>query len=188
MSWNFLTLSYWQRTSVVSLLVRLWVEISQPFELCTVRSSASLWGCELKSLLTDRGIGLFSQPPCEAVSWNSEVLTCTRYTPCQPPCEAVSWNIGHYSNSELEKSQPPCEAVSWNRIRTKIQLRVGRQPPCEAVSWNIKISVLVLWEIKSASLWGCELKFHFAFSFFRDEFVSLLVRLWVEISIRSLSI
>ena len=80
---------------LVSLLVRLWVEIfwqhlkAIRFQsiLSTrlvswnilaalkgkqLRSSASLWGCELKSLYKGKTAQLkMRQPPCEAVSWNA---------------------------------------------------------------------------------------------------------------------
>ena len=58
----------------------------------------------------------------------------------------------------LKQCQPPCEAVSWNTLYERILSPSHRQPPCEAVSWNIN--------------------FHF---FLYPFFVSLLVRLWVEI-------
>ena len=56
--------------------------------------------------------------------------------------------------------QPPCEAVSWNNFLPVVYINISRQPPCEAVSWN-KLNVL------------CSVRWT----------VSLLVRLWVEISI-----
>ena len=83
------------------------------------------------------------------------------------------------------------------------ELPLISQPPCEAVSWNMANVTTYTTRAKSASLWGCELKF---LSFFTGEEyglsaslwgcelklselgfrtvseVSLLVRLWVEIS------
>ena len=35
-----------------------------------------------------------------------------------------------------------------------------RQPPCEAVSWNVRTSWTFPGGSLSASLWGCELKYH----------------------------
>ncbi len=77
----------------------------------------------------------------------------------QPPCEAVSWNIPCQHTVLLSNRQPPCEAVSWN----------AQDRHC---SWRWSVSLLVrLWveiEIwpavlrclyRSASLWGCELKY-----------------------------
>ena len=76
-----------------------------------------------------------------------------------------------------------------------------RQPPCEAVSWNFNQTITATGRIRSASLWGCELKcsrsrlhiLHYsqppceAVSWnpflglnLTSAEVSLLVRLWVE--------
>ena len=100
---------------VVSLLVRLWVEIASPWLLSLLWTSASLWGCELKC---------------------SQWVLCCSCAYCQPPCEAVSWNI-------------PADEVLKD---------AGGQPPCEAVSWNSDFPSIRL-VARSASLWGCELKF-----------------------------
>ena len=64
---------------------------------------------------------------------------------------------------EKKPRQPPCEAVSWNVVFLCIELIAVRQPPCEAVSWNFESENAVL-----------------------PLFVSLLVRLWVEIKINRL--
>ena len=55
-------------------------------------------------------------------------------------------------------SQPPCEAVSWNKPSVDTVKWWKSQPPCEAVSWNSDRIQLLL-----------------------AVYVSLLVRLWVEI-------
>ena len=243
----------WDRKSTrkeVSLLVRLWVEIPTPRTYhVTCSSSASLWGCELKclipfcykpvkivSLLVRLWVEMVRfpvwqaaptcQPPCEAVSWNtlhafvknwrqqsaslwgcelkSQTLELsTVRSGCQPPCEAVSWNrcicyspsVGLMSASlwgcelkyiealtrkskagsaslwgcELKWSnefrwfcfdrQPPCEAVSWNASWRKYGEIVSCQPPCEAVSWNTSPVISSIHWLRSASLWGCELKY-----------------------------
>ena len=145
-------------------------------------SSASLWGCELKcawcifrtircivSLLVRLWVEIIllvcfypnktSQPPCEAVSWNA---ICTKHLLLylrQPPCEAVSWNLETKLTKTLQRSQPPCEAVSWNYIISLFVSTLQCQPPCEAVSWNVLFSVNKKRNTKSASLWGCELKY-----------------------------
>ena len=56
------------------------------------------------------------------------------------------------------------------------------QPPCEAVSWNIFLQLFQLCSFRSASLWGCELKYGTDNYNCKSSDVSLLVRLWVEIS------
>ena len=149
----------------VSLLVRLWVEIPKPW------------------------VGLKPyprQPPCEAVSWNDKRLSERLRFLRQPPCEAVSWNMTQGQISEDNTvsllvrlwveipcftkpnndglCQPPCEAVSWNKSESSYKISLPCQPPCEAVSWNI---------IDISSRW--------------IQFVSLLVRLWVEIQLLLLS-
>ena len=168
----------------VSLLVRLWVEISR---------KRNHWRTA------------FCQPPCEAVSWNGTPMKTFSIGNCQPPCEAVSWNIMAYVCFVGDRCQPPCEAVSWNvltivalsdesssaslwgcelkcfeflfslgeipvsllvRLWVEIHQRSGSgkaqqgQPPCEAVSWNIM-----------------------ACACFVGDRVSLLVRLWVEMPV-----
>ena len=144
----------------VSLLVRLWVEI--PY-------------LHLHYHLSDR------QPPCEAVSWNSRDIARTSKTSCQPPCEAVSWNTSKMNVTHKKLSSASlwgCELKYGGQV---FQRHRTCQPPCEAVSWNINrrncrlwdmVSLLVrLWveitachsetnSIQSASLWGCELKYH----------------------------
>ena len=99
----------------------------------------------------------------------------------QPPREAVSWNnFWFWLNSQCVQSasswgcelkylpaayrgvkcrQPPREAVSWNVVCDRQISSIQSQPPREAVSWNASLGRTI------GSL-----------------FVSLLVRLWVEIS------
>ena len=76
----------------------------------------------------------------------------------QPPREAVSWNNIVFSFSMSSAGQPPREAVSWNRLLSSLVLHSLCQPPREAVSWNA-----------------------WTFPVLTNCFVSLLVRLWVEI-------
>ena len=103
----------------VSLLVRLWVEIARVWEYCYERpASASLWGCELKCSKLLFYSANNRQPPCEAVSWNTNIWTTMMQNPSQPPCEAVSWNTPSTYLYTGYDGQPPCEAVSWN-----VQLR-----------------------------------------------------------------
>ena len=120
--------------------------------------SASLWGCELKSLHSLYNSCGFSQPPCEAVSWN--ITNLIDKNNCCPVSLLVrlwvemlnDWNI-----FRLRKGQPPCEAVSWNTPSAKLSWKGICQPPCEAVSWNTSAYSSNGWPL-----------------------VSLLVRLWVE--------
>ena len=197
------TKSYMEALQFVSLLVRLWVEISVSPKHHFHSMSASLWGCELKCKKVGIKMAEISQPPCEAVSWNNNVRTNHNIFHSQPPCEAVSWNYQLIYMICLIPCQPPCEAVSWNVGIPCKYLGTLRQPPCEAVSWNINVSE-TLDETKrqppcEAVSWnnffGCS---HTVYNrqppceavswnnFFHvlcfSLYVSLLVRLWVEIT------
>ena len=151
---------YAVNTSLVSLLVRLWVEITLNIPQASYSNS---------------------QPPCEAVSWNV-MLANPKLNELQSAslwgCELKYkiWKV----NPPCCFSQPPCEAVSWNNlpirlfhflpvsllVRLWVEIKTAEvavsavvgQPPCEAVSWNTTVTPVSSWI-----------------------FVSLLVRLWVEI-------
>ena len=105
-------------------------------------------------------------------------LILTHYRKSQPPCEAVNWNTSKTKSMSPSMSQPPCEAVNWNVFPPKekgwslsaslwgcelkflcgcIVLFQFCQPPCEAVNWNKSIHLRMSKNI-----------------------VSLLVRLWIE--------
>ena len=122
-------------------------------------SSASLWGCELKWCFWLHHVIRF----LSASLWGCELKFCwysaSMTVNCQPPCEAVSWNEQLTIQKDIRWSQPPCEAVSWNMRQLPTVLYKNCQPPCEAVSWNAV---------------STQSQFTHA--------VSLLVRLWVEIS------
>ena len=168
-------------TAMVSLLVRLWVEIASPWLLSLLWTSASLWGCELKCLIQDASLSVSRQPPCEAVSWNasrgrlkyptfvsllvrlwvemlmyllsfSHTLMSASLWGCELKCS--QWVLC----CSCAYCQPPCEAVSWNIPADEVLKDAGGQPPCEAVSWNSDFPSIRL-VARSASLWGCELKF-----------------------------
>ena len=123
------------------------------------RLSASLWGCELK--LKD------SIEPClegtSASLWGCELkwLRRTRmfFRFCQPLYEAVSWNKTKENGRDWADRQPLYEAVSWNIRKVEAIIAVCRQPLYEAVSWNVEWRKNIMENKKSASLWGCELKF-----------------------------
>ena len=122
----------------VSLLVRLWVEMSNPNSSRTFASNVSLL-VRLWVEIISWYVGSTKdsrQPPCEAVSWNAWCPFTEAAADRQPPCEAVSWNIKRLRKEQSTRSQPPCEAVSWNSKADKTVLQKSCQPPCEAVSWN----------------------------------------------------
>ena len=146
----------------VSLLVRLWVEMT-----------------------TQRNVihGLKCQPPREAVSWNKGDPKAEVEKMCQPPREAVSWNEQALGN----EGRKPTSASSWGcELKYAYESRQtwrSSQPPREAVSWNdvagsyvvgIVVSLLVRLWVEMSRI-SCRQ---------HKEIVSLLVRLWVEISSR----
>ena len=77
--------------------------------------------------------------------------------------------------------QPPCEAVSWNMFFHNFFSGRICQPPCEAVSWNNKVEVMKQCDTVSllVRLW---VEISRVLKINRKQKVSLLVRLWVEIS------
>ena len=146
----------------VSLLVRLWVEISAS------PSYHNRWPC---------------QPPCEAVSWNKLHGTPQPRIWGQPPCEAVSWNIGI--------SAGPYHVMVSLLVRLWVEIPLLEYcHPIPTVSLLVRLWVeikpysMLPGPLMSASLWGCELKYIFHISSRMANIVSLLVRLWVEIGIR----
>ena len=125
----------------VSLLVRLWVEILILEVLSTMLDVSLLVRLWVEIWLSEnRYPHIHSQPPCEAVSWNTNIA------------RSASWGV----------RQPPCEAVSWNAYQNDLQ------------SQNKKVSLLVrLWvEISMKDIASLLI------------IVSLLVRLWVEIIVK----
>ena len=146
------------------------------------KESASLWGCELKW----PGDSIHAGTLCVSLLvrlWVEIIVSFSPDTPllCQPPCEAVSWNLWCYRCSVgaiQSASLWGCELKWWKvaecnyidksaslwgcelkLVDSLTFLHHFRQPPCEAVSWNIFLKML----------YGITL-------------VSLLVRLWVEIT------
>ena len=140
MSWNFTYLNATDTRRVVSLFVRLWVEM--------IRQNTIL-------------LILCRQPLREAVSWNTKIVLEVENTESQPLREAVSWNTwNRYDVYWSSCSQPLREAVSWNKRLS------GRWICCfkSASSWGCELKYQNCLRSrkyrKSASSWGCELKFH----------------------------
>ena len=144
----------------VSLLVRLWVEMSTTDAHKTNIWSASLWGCELKyqvswilrqmcivSLLVRLWVEILLH------------LHIRRLTLRQPPCEAVSWNEFRCSYLQTNMSSASLWGCELKYLWQKESDSHKGQPPCEAVSWNVAPLSEVLPFSTSASLWGCELKY-----------------------------
>ena len=142
-------------------------------------SSSSLWGCELKNPISVIRKLATSHPPCEDVSWKSNIargssdylviLLVRMWVENTPPINVMIPTLRH----------PPCEDVSWKDNIADIDGGWFGHPPCEDVSWkgyanDITLYVYVIllvrmwvekWKImhqrlqkRSSSLWGCELK------------------------------
>ena len=139
-SWNLILQVLYLLLYIVSLFVRLWVEILYSV---TIRSYKN------------------RQPLREAVSWNFIVTFQLCLDARQPLREAVSWNTVGWQSSATSSCQPLREAVSWNPYERDTQ-RTGTS---------------------SASSWGCELKWTPDTPCSTPVYVSLFVRLWVEICI-----
>ena len=130
--------------------------------------SASLWGCELKYYFVERFFLCFRS----ASLWGCE-LKCSQGGKF---CVRIFVSLLVRLWVEIilfclcnicGQRQPPCEAVSWNWTVNGVYVGFRGQPPCEAVSWNIISSYIISICIKSASLWGCELKCRLAVSLIR---------------------
>ena len=142
-----------------------------------------------------------SHPPCEDVSWKSNIargssdylviLLVRMWVENTPPINVMIPTLRH----------PPCEDVSWKDNIADIDGGWFGHPPCEDVSWkgyanDITLYVYVIllvrmWVEKdvsvntvmmkmSSSLWGCELKKWLDDSCSLFPSVILLVRMWVE--------
>ena len=151
---------------IVSLLVRLWVEISRKRNHWRTALSASLWGCELKWIIqntkeTGERVSLLVRLWVE-ISFPSYpgVIESS-----QPPCEAVSWNS--YASGGMRAYDVSLLVRLWVEITD-----YSRNNPLYLVSLLVR-----LWVEISRSENNCV-----------NDFVSLLVRLWVEISTISVTV
>ena len=98
----------------------------------------------------------------------------------QPLREAVSWNIKDVRDKLESCCQPLREAVSWNSGVVARSTFVRSQPLREAVSWNNPGDVWATWTYVSlfVRLW-VEIRKRLTMTI--NGQVSLFVRLWVEI-------
>ena len=123
----------------------------------------------------------FRQPPCEAVSWNEKQKLYEQYG----IGSASLWGCElkyKYDSEAIKESEVSLLVRLWVEMRSNdlITPISYRQPPCEAVSWNSSRAAFPFQTYPSASLWGCELKCLEVVVFVSVVYVSLLVRLWVE--------
>ena len=210
-SWNFCGRQMVDKTPIVSLFVRLWVEIVSSFGVLRPLSC---------------------QPLREAVSWNNsliapntvwflvslfvrlwvEIEQIRLYTVWM--MSASSWGC----ELKLRHDTESCARLSvslfvrlWVEITAKISsytnsivslfvrlwvemlkavwttCRPHGQPLREAVSWNTESAENIYTVDESASSWGCELKCIICCDVVTPIFVSLFVRLLVEITVEKFS-
>ena len=122
-----------------------------------------------------------SQPPCEAVSWNLSTWFTDMVRCGQPPCEAVSWNTEEKDDKQQQEvsllvrlwveMRPQCDDHGFDVVSLLVRLWVEirkylKENPELIVSLLVRLWVEIS-EVSglkglyvSASLWGCELKFH----------------------------
>ena len=134
-SWNVSELSVMPQ-SLVSLFVRLWVEMlpkMRAYKPDSVSLFVRLW---VEIISHYRFFIRCRQPLREAVSWNRLEDQECKYAIRQPLREAVSWNKRRKGEYHHEESQPLREAVSWNNLSTIPSPALNGQPLREAVSWN----------------------------------------------------
>ena len=105
---------------IVSLFVRLWVEIVTPFPSNIPESR---------------------QPLREAVSWNCRFCVALSVFPGQPLREAVSWNLRSPGSASGVNGQPLREAVSWNVAKAAY----GMAETASASSWGCELKYRYLW-------------------------------------------
>ena len=173
---------------VVSLFVRLWVEISRA--IFHVKHSgrqplreAVSWNACYHEPQYEQTVSLFVRLWVEmnqsrknyqtettsASSWGCEL----KYGHCygrrrntsQPLREAVSWNINSRPRDTRYFSQPLREAVSWNTNALRPLRKMLRQPLREAVSWNVYDTLLgegkIRQPLREAVSWNfCKSCFH----------------------------
>ena len=103
------------------------------------RSSASLWGCELK-VCDPR-----EHHRCSQVSLLVRLWIERSYTTCIFDLPFVSLLVRLWIERNkifaaiAGTGQPPCEAVNWKISKLAMMFRPCCQPPCEAVNWKALI-------------------------------------------------
>ena len=182
MSWNKICLKK-AEPNQVSLFVRLWVEIypaagivratySQP-----LREAVSWNSFKVPVPLIPVTVSLFVRLWVEMWMWKEEI----HHQCCQPLREAVSWN----TENRITQPLPKLSASSWGCELKCVILPSRINVTWSASSWGCELKYAfrssVFIRNKSASSWGCELKCNREICMRISRFVSLFVRLWIEI-------
>ena len=144
---------------VVILLVRMWVEKIIRLSSYSVLQSSSLWGCELKKLMTLQ----------VCVVW--EVILLVRM-----------W-VENYDALQFyyETEYVILLVRMWVEKPYNIGFIIGQMVILLVRMWveNLSSTAIVI-PSSSSSLWGCELKRYVGGDNKNGESVILLVRMWVE--------
>ena len=136
----------------------MWVENKFPLPCSPEVLSSSLWGCELKRVLTCLILqNISSHPPCEDVSWKVQDIKWRSMTLGHPPCEDVSWKI--------------TAIIIMILLPVILHVRMWVEKWCPCIRWKPLLVILHvrMWVEKtrkirkgnrtmSSSMWGCELK------------------------------
>ena len=169
---------FWQ--PVVSLLVRLWIEMLLTSQVQDSCRSASLWGCELKYIGQSAHHIFLRQPPCEAVNWNNKILSGSAILIVSLLVRLWIEMLLMVVYCHSGRGQPPCEAVNWNPEAIAPEIEKRSQPPCEAVNWNVSVRFGKNRRYCQPPCEAVNWNVKYWASLFTT-LVSLLVRLWIEI-------
>ena len=143
----------------VSLLVRLWVEMS---------CSGSLSPLAFVSLLVRLWVEMF----CGSCPFLKRVVSLLvrlwveishRSTTRQKQSVSLLVRLWveiliYGGSSLLRQRQPPCEAVSWNNYAQAVQFRLRMSASLWGCELKCNLAARFNKLLQSASLWGCELK------------------------------
>ena len=188
MSWNKSLIAPSTVWFLVSLFVRLWVEIEQ-IRLYTVwMMSASSWGCELKLRHDTESCARLSVSLFVRL-WVEMLVHVQQMEHPYVSLFVRLWveitaKISSYTNSIVSLF-----VRLWVEMLKAVwtTCRPHGQPLREAVSWNTESAENIYTVDESASSWGCELKCIICCDVVTPIFVSLFVRLLVEITVEKFS-
>ena len=152
------------RSVNVILFVRMWVEIVTGSGVIGFSMSSSSWGCELK----------YTSSPCKYAS--SVVILFVRM-----------WVEIIARPSGVSEYMVILFVRMWVEITIYFctSLQAACHPLREDVSWNAKNWFKYEPIERSSSSWGCELKYYRNEDIKKAAFVTLFVRMWVEMSLWS---
>ena len=98
-----------------------------------------------------------------------------------PLREGVDWNLLYSLPSSVAICHPLREGVDWNLGKQWLGQKDMGHPLREGVDWNPVSANVTNPTTKSPSAWGCGLKWYSCTRFPGCTFVTLCVRVWIEI-------